>query len=217
MAENSSSQRGAEQDAPRSASLLGRIASSVGERIDSVRQAASQAMGRTEKAPGAQIVAGRAGGWQSNMDGTVETRVTLGQSSRGHHYAVEASYSGSDPGDLRWSQAYKSQAEAQKVASIREDIISGDRLPSPREQNRERGRELAAERGPAPGAAIAQALTGASVLRKEAVASGRDLAQAKAWVAVARSDSAASYRSQISGAAGPRTSETQKANSGMRI
>ncbi len=72
----------------------------------------------------------REGVWQTSMDGAVEARTSMGTSIRGNHYAVEVSYSGSDPGERAWSRPFSTTTEAARVASVVSERALGD-APAP--------------------------------------------------------------------------------------
>lgn len=107
--------------------------------------------------------------WSTSMSGATETRVTFGTSTKGHHFAIEKSYLGGEDasvgGNLKWSRPYATEAQAERVASIRQDLASGDRLPSPREALRDRVSDAAAARGPLPAAETARSLSTAATFR----------------------------------------------------
>lgn len=111
----------------------------------------------------------RQGGWSMSMDGTTETRVSFGSSTKGHHFAIEKSYLGGEDANsdakLRWSRPYATEAQAERVAGIRESLASGDRLPSPREALRDRASDAAAARGTLPAAEAARSLSTAATFR----------------------------------------------------
>jgi hypothetical protein len=158
------------------------------------------------------------GGWQTSLGGAVETRVTLGTSTKGHHFAIERSYLGGDDGDLKWSRPYATEAQAERIAGIRRNLASGDREQSPREAFRERVADVARERGPLPAAQVAGSLQRAASSRhvaahlnggersvsnaREAIGKSRNINQSSA-----NSDAASYWRNTAGTVAKDKTGE----------
>lgn len=72
--------------------------------------------------------------WQTSSDGSAETRLTLGRSEQGHHFAIELSQYGGDPIATAWSRPFGSEQEAQTIGILREKTELSDTLQNPRQQ-----------------------------------------------------------------------------------
>ncbi len=119
-----------------------------------------------------QVRQTRQGGWQSSMDGTTETRTSLGASDRGHHYAIEVSRLGGDAGSPAWSRPFRSAGQAERVAGIRSAVALGEQMPSPRQEVLARAAQL--RLGLSPAAKGARALSDAASYRQAAAAAGTE-------------------------------------------
>lgn len=173
------------------------------------------------------VTAKKQGGWHTSLDGAVETRVTFGTSTKGHHFAIERSHLGGDDGDLKWSRPYATEAQAERVAGIRRDLASGDREQSPREAFRERVADVARERGTSPAAEVAGSLQRAASSRhvaahlngggksvsnaREAIGKSRDVNQSSA-----NSDAASYWRNTAGALTKDKAGETAGAGETQR-